>query len=570
MIQAATGIGKTMGVIFPAIKALGERLADKIVFLTARTTGRLAAESALDILRRNGLRLRSVTVTAKDKICFYPDSRCVPDECDCAKGHFDRINDALHAGSAKNGLTRVVIEKVARAHRVCPFELSLELVNWADCVICDYNYAFAPGVLLQRLFGDENGAHAVLVDEAHNLVDRSREMFSAQLAKRPILALRRVIKDVLPGVYRSLGRLNAWMAAMRRRCHESGGSIIEEALDQPLIERLRDFLRRSEKWLALNQQTDFRDHVLELYFEVSRFVKISEQCDASYAVIFEAINDDLRTKLYCIDPAKQLRAAWQRCQSAVLFSATLTPVGYFQTLLGCRDDTSALNLPSAFRPSNLAVFVADRITTLYHARESSSSAVVQAILGLIAQRKGHYLIFFPSYVYMQMIHQNFITKCPDLEVVTQTAGMTEEQRVTFLDRFNEKVTQTLVGFVVMGGIFAEGIDLQGDCLAGAVIVGVGLPGISLERNLIRDYFDKKNRNGFEFAYQYPGINRVLQAAGRVIRSEKDQGVVLLIDRRYRESRYRNLLPISWQLTRIDDSGAFGRKVQAFWESLTVK
>lgn len=569
-LQAATGIGKTMGALFPAVKALGERLVDKIVFLTARTTGRLAAESALEMLGRIGLRVRSVTVTAKDKICFYPDSACVPEECDCAKGHFDRINDALSAGLAQDVLTREIIEAVARDHRVCPFELSLELVNWADCVICDYNYAFAPGVLLQRLFGEEGGRHAVLVDEAHNLVDRSREMFSAQLAKRPILALRRLMKDTLPSVFRSLGRVNAWLATQRRHCREAGGAIIEETQDPALIERLRDFLRRSEKWLALNQRTDFRDHLLELYFEVSRFVKISDGFDPSYAVIYEAVGDDLRIKLFCIDPADQLRKAWQKCQSAVLFSATLTPVGYFQTLLGCRDDASALNLPSPFPPSNLAIFVADQITTLYHERESSIDAVIRTFLGLIGQRKGHYLFFFPSYQYMQMVHQAFILKCPDIAVIVQSVGMTEEQRVLFLDRFKERVTQTLIGFAVMGGIFGEGIDLQGECLTGAVIVGVGLPGISIEKNLIRDYFDNKNKHGFEFAYQYPGINRVLQAAGRVIRSDRDQGVVLLIDRRYRENRYRNLLPALWQLTRIGDGKRFEQKVQAFWTSMLEK
>lgn len=570
LLQAATGIGKTMGALFPAVKALGERLTEKIVFLTARTTGRLAAESALETLGRKGLRVKSVTVTAKDKICFHPDRACVPEECDCAKGHFDRINDALSAGLKQDAITREVIEAVAQTHRVCPFELSLELVNWADCVICDYNYAFAPGVLLQRLFGEEGGGHTVLVDEAHNLVDRSREMFSAQLAKRPVLALRRLMKETLPGVYRSLGRVNAWMAAMRRRCREAGGCIVEETLDPALIERLRGFLRRSEKWLALNQRTDFRDPLLELYFEVLRFVKVADGFDPTYAVIHEAIGDEMRTKLYCIDPADQLRKAWQRCRSAVLFSATLTPMGYFQTLLGCRDDASALNLPSPFPPSHLAVFVADRITTLYRARERSSNAVVRTLLGLIEQRKGHYLFFFPSYEYMHMVHQQFILKCPDIAVVIQTAGMTEAQRVSFLDRFNEKVTQTLVGFAVLGGIFGEGIDLQGECLTGAVIVGVGLPGISIEKNLIRDYFDEKNQNGFEFAYQYPGINRVLQAAGRVIRSEKDQGVVLLIDRRYRESRYRNLLPVSWRLTRIDDDEGFNQMVQAFWKSRAAR
>ena len=565
LLQAATGIGKTMGAIFPAVKALGEGAVDKIVFLTARTTGRLAAESALQILGGKGLRIKSITVTAKDKICFYPESKCVPEECACAKGHFDRINDALWDGLKHDTVTRDVIEKIAATHQVCPFELCLELVNWCDCVICDYNYAFAPGVMLQRLFGEEGGGHAVLVDEAHNLVDRSREMFSAQLSKQPVLAMRRLTKDKLPGVYRSLGSVNAWMATMRRCCKEAGGGKVEDNLPQVLIDRLRDFIRRSEKWLALNLRTEFRDDLLALFFEVSRFLKIAEGFDGSYAVIYEAAGDELRIKLYCIDPADQLHESWKKSQSAVLLSATLTPAGYFQALLGCRDDTMALNLPSPFPASNLAVFVADRITTLYRQREESCGAVVRTLLDLVGQHKGHYLFFFPSYEYMRMVHHAFISKCRGMEVIIQTVEMTEAQRESFLGRFNEKAAQTLVGFAVMGGIFGEGIDLRGDCLTGAVIVGVGLPGISIERDLIKDYFHKKNRNGFEFAYQYPGINRVLQAAGRVIRTEKDQGVVLLIDRRYRENRYRNLLPASWEVTRIDDNRTFQHKLEAFWK-----
>jgi len=566
LMQAATGIGKTMGALFPAIKALGEKVAQKVVFLTARTTGRLAAESALQTLACKGLRIKSVSVTAKDKICFHPQSACVPEECACAKGHFDRINDALGDGLQRDALTRDVIEEIAAAHQVCPFELSLELVNWCDCVICDYNYAFAPGVTLQRLFGEEGGGHAVLVDEAHNLVDRSREMFSAQLAKQPVLALRRLLKDKQPGIYRSLGRVNAWMAAARRLCRDAGGSMVENTLPTALVERLKEFLYRAEKWLAHNQRTDFRDDLLTLFFDVSRFLKIAEGFDPAYAIIYEAFGDELKIKQYCLAPAAQLQKAWQRCQSAVLFSATLTPAGYFQALLGCREDTTALNLPSPFAPSNLAVFVADRITTLYRQRESSCAEIVRIIIVLVAQRLGNYLIFFPSYEYMHMVHRQFLLTCGEMEVIVQTAEMTEAQRSAFLERFKEKVTRTLVGFAVLGGIFGEGIDLHGERLTGAVIVGVGLPGISLERNLIRDYFDQENRNGFEFAYQFAGINRVLQAAGRVIRSETDQGVILLIDRRYRENRYRNLLPLSWEPESVGDENDLHQKVQSFWEA----
>jgi DNA excision repair protein ERCC-2 len=566
LLQAATGIGKTMGVLFAAVKSLGEGIVDTIVFLTARTTGRLAAESALTTMARKGLRIKSITVTAKEKICFDPQSNCDPDACQYAKGHFDRINAALTDGLKHDALTREIIEALAVKHQVCPFEFSLELVNWCDCVICDYNYAFAPGVVLQRLFGEESGRQAVLVDEAHNLVDRSREMFSAQLSKRPLLALRRLLKDELPGIHRSLGQVNYWMAARRRRCKEAGDTVVEQALPQTLIDRLRDFLRRSEKWLRLNLRTEFRDDLLESYFEVSRFIKIAEGFDHAYAVIYDADGNQLRVKLYCIDPSGQLCSAWKRCRAAVLFSATLTPAGYFQALLGCHEDAVALNLPSPFSPSNLAVFVADRISTLYRQRERSCDAIVRTLLDLVEQRHGHYLLFFPSYAYLDMVHHAFLSQCPHMEIIVQAAEMTESQKESFLERFKRTDAKPLVGFAVMGGIFGEGIDLTGDRLTGAVIVGVGLPGMTIERDLIKAYFDGKNRNGFEFAYQYPGINRVLQAAGRVIRTEQDQGVILLIDRRYGEKSYRDLLPDSWELTRIDDKGAFQRRLETFWKS----
>ncbi|MGD9365592.1 MAG: ATP-dependent DNA helicase [Desulfobacteraceae bacterium] len=564
LLQAATGIGKTMGALFPAVKALGEALADKVVFLTARTTGRLAAEAALQTMRSHGLKLKSISLTAKDKICFHDESVCAPEECDYAKGHFDRINDALSDALQEDALTREAIEAVALHYQVCPFEFSLELISWCDCVICDYNYAFAPGVMLHRLFGEEGGDHAVLVDEAHNLVDRSREMFSAQLGKQDLLVLRRRIKDDLPGLYRCLGRINAWLAAMRRKCRDAGNVLVENILPEALMERLKDFLWQAEKWLVLRVQKDYREALLERFFEVARFVKIAEGFDAAYAVIYKCVGDELTVRQYCVDPADLLDAAWKRCQSAVLFSATLSPAGYFKSILCCREDAVALNLPSPFPPANLGVFVADRITTLYRERENSCGEIAQVIVELIGQRTGHYMVFFPSYEYLRMVHAEFLHARPHVDVIVQAPEMAENQRIAFLDRFNEHVSQTLVGFAVMGGIFGEGIDLQGEQLAGAVIVGVGLPGVCIERDLIKGHFDRKNGNGFEFAYQYPGVNRVLQAAGRVIRSETDRGVILLVDRRYRENRYRNLLPPTWELSRINEVNVLNEKVRSFW------
>ena len=565
LVQAATGIGKTMAALFPTIKALGEKLAEKAVFLTARTTGRLAAESALGKMMENGLRVKSLTLTAKDKICFSPQSACSPDECECAKGYFDRINQALSEAFDHDAWTRENIEKIARQHCVCPFEFSLELANWADCIICDYNYAFAPGVMLQRLFEEGSGRHAVLVDEAHNLVDRSREMFSARLNKQTVLGLRRMVKGELAGVYRALGRINTWMAAARRKRIEAGRSSAESELPAEFVDRIREFLGLSEKWLALNLHASYRENLLEFFFEALRFVRIADGFDQRYKVIYEGNGKELSVKLFCLDPSYLLGQAWMRCRSAVLFSATLTPAGYFQSVLGCGEQTTMLNLPSPFPPDNLAVFVADRISTLYRERADSCRSVTGAISKLVGQRKGHYLLFFPSYAYLLMILEDFAGSVDGLEIIVQTPEMGEADRIRFLSRFKERTRQTLVGFAVMGGIFGEGIDLKGERLTGAVVVGVGLPGISLERNLIKDYYNRIGGCGFEFAYQYPGINRVLQAAGRVIRSEDDTGTILLIDRRYRHRRYRSLLPTHWRLQFIADDAALSDRIGPFRE-----
>jgi DNA excision repair protein ERCC-2 len=564
LVQAATGIGKTMAALFPAIKALGEGLVHKVIFLTARTTGRLAAESTIELLRREGLKLKSVSLTAKDKVCPFPEATCTPDECGYARGYYDRIDQALTRALVSDHLTRSRIAAIAEANRVCPFEFSLELVNWSDCVICDYNYAFAPGVMLQRLFGDQAGRHAVLVDEAHNLVDRSRDMFSAHLDKRPILALRKLVKDDLPGIYRALGRINAWMAKARRQCHDAGGQHVNDALPQELMERLRTFLRQSDTWLSLNLRTAYREALLSFFFEASRFVRVGDGFDQSYTVTTTAVGDDLRIKLFCIDPAFQLGEAWRRCRSAVLFSATLTPAGYFKSILGCHANASQLNLGSPFPESNLGVYAADGISTFFRDRETTAVSVCRAIAHLVKRHEGNYLIYLPSYDYMELIHRQFVRRETDIETCVQAANMNESQRENFLERFHAHGDGSLIGFAVMGGIFGEGIDLKGECLCGAVIVGVGLPGLCLERDLIRSYYDRIGGDGFAFAYQYPGINRVLQAAGRVIRSETDQGILLLIDHRYSQHRYRSLLPGHWNVIGVGKGEGLKDRLNTFW------
>ncbi len=565
LIQAATGIGKTMAAIFPAVKALGEDLTEKIFYLTARTTGRFAAESALDELRRVGLKLKSLTITAKDKTCFNPDRACSPDECEFARGHFDRVNGALSDIFDHQAFTRSTVEQTARDHRVCPFELALELSLWADCIICDYNYAFDPRVYLRRFFLEENGQYTFLIDEAHNLVDRSREMFSAAIHKQPLLDVRRALRHDLPQIFKSLGKINSWMLKARKKCDASGPTLHEKDPPEDLFPLLRSFVRITEQWLAQNLKTPFREELLDLFFASSGFIRVAEQYDDSYVTCYEKNKKDVKLKLFCIDPSIQLGRALTRGKAAVFFSATMTPMGYFKNILGCDETAAGLILPSPFAVENLKLMVYDRISTLYRQRDSTKEQVARAIAGLVRQKTGNYLVFFPSYEYMLMVLEAFQSVSPDGEVIIQSPGMSEQEREDFLNRFGSENHPSLIGFAVMGGIFGEGIDLVGERLSGAVVVGVGLPGISYERDLIRDYFAAHQSAGFEYAYQYPGINRVLQAAGRVIRTESDRGVVLLIDQRYGTHRYRSLLPAEWRPVKMRSEKQLTEALQKFWQ-----
>ncbi len=566
LVQAPTGIGKTMAVLFPAVKCLGQADIAKIFYLTARTTARGVAEKAFEALRANGLRIKSLTLTAKDKTCFEPDAACNGEECPYARGFYDRVREAVEQlFSTRDRFDRDTVESIAREYTLCPFELSLELARWADAIICDYNYAFDPRVYLRRFFQEEPDLYAFLIDEAHNLVDRAREMFSAELYKQPFLDLRRSVKNHLPGLYKTLGRVNRCLVTCRKRCETHGEVLSDPAPPEPLAPLLEDFIYKAEKWLVKNESPPFREPLLDLYFAASGFMKILDQYDESYVTLMEKTGGDCRLKLFCMDPSRHLKAALTRCVSAIFFSATLTPTDYFQTLLGCSDTAGCLHLGSPFPEKNLCLMIADRVSTRYRHRSQSLQAVADAIGAIVDQKIGNYLLFFPSYAYLQQVYDELSPQLPDTDILLQTPGMSESDREIFLEKFSRPGDRTLLGFVVMGGIFGEGIDLEGDRLSGAVIVGVGLPGISPENELIRDYFAGTGSKGFEYAYVYPGINRVLQAAGRVIRTESDRGVVLLIDERFTSSRYKNLLPAHWHPLYMRDSDRIRLSADRFWK-----
>lgn len=575
MAEAPTGAGKTMAALFPAIKALGDGFTDSFFYLTAKTTGRFMAQKTLHDLREQGLILKTVTLTAKEKICFSPGSACSGDECPYAKGFYDRIHSAVAAAFGEDALTRETIEKYARTYSVCPFELSLELALWADGLIGDYNYAFDPRVYLRRFFGEESDGRrfVFLGDEAANLVDRAREMFSAELLHPQFLSMRKAVKEEAPTVYRALGKINTQLAALKKECLEAGGTAALETPPPELPPFLRRFIQTAEKWLIQNKPAPFRNELLSLYFETSWFLRVLETFSSDFAACMEIIGKDLRLKLFCIDPSAQMQEALSRPRSAIFFSATLSPMNYYRHLLGISANSGTLRLPSPFPPEHFFLAVADKIVTLYKYREQTKMKVASMIQTMATHQPGNYLAFFPSYEYMRSVYDVFRVMNPFLELQVQTPNMTEEDREAFLSRFDEKnplTGKTLVGFAVMGGIFGEGVDLTGDRLSGAVIVGVGLPGICLERELIKNHFAELQGSGFEYAYLYPGMNRVLQAAGRVIRSETDQGAVLLVDSRFSTPPYAGLFPPHWHPIAVKDEKQLDEELTQFHKFLAPR
>jgi len=546
--QAPTGIGKTMATLFPAIKAMGEGHLEKIFYLTAKTVARELAENAVAKLAARGLAFKPLTLTAKEKICFTPGCECNPDQCEFAKGHFDRVNQALEDIFDEPAFPRTVIETYARKHRVCPFEFALDLSLWSDAVICDYNYVFDPKVFLKRFFMDTGGNYAFLVDEAHNLVDRAREMFSAELDKKPIQELKAKIKDELPHVAKHLTKINTLLTKAKKLCQGTDQEKLFYVQKEPykdLFSPLKKFMKSAETWLVQNKPAEFREELVEFYFTANDFIRVSETYDHRYATYIQLAGRDLKVKMFCIDPSFLLSEALKRGRCAVFFSATLTPLDYFRQILGGDENDRIMKIPSPFPRENLCLMVADNIKTTFRARELTYHQIVDVIAAVTSSKTGNFLVYLPSYKYLNEISSRFVAAHPAVKVICQSSGMSESEKENFLAAFSAENSETLVGFAVMGGVFGEGIDLVGDRLSGCVIVGVGLPQIGLERDIIRNHFDQTLHLGFEFAYMYPGMNKVLQAAGRVIRTETDRGAVLLIDERFNRQAYRALFPSSW-------------------------
>ena len=568
--MAPTGVGKTISALFPAIKAVGEGRAEKIFYLTAKTVARQAAKDALDKMRGHGLRARSVIVTAKDKICFLNERDCRPAHCNRAEGHFDRINEAIMSVLLDcDDITAETIAVYAERYRVCPFELSLDVTLWCDVVICDYNYLFDPQVRLKRFFSD-GGDYIFLIDEAHNLADRAREMYSASVSKRDLMAVKKSIGKKDKNLRAALTRINKLLLDKRRECGDAG-AIVAKGPEGELNALLEAFVFEFSKWLGENPDPD--KSLLNTYFDAISYLKIAELYDDNYTMLCEpGTGGELIVKQYCADPSRLLAECFSLGKTAVLFSATLTPASYFTAILGGGGDCKYLALPSPFARENLLLLVADGISTKYKDRDDSLDNVADLIFHTANGKTGNYIAYFPSYSYLSAVYTVFCEKYPHINTIRQEPGMGEGERDAFLALFdggggeNPRAGETLAAFCVLGGVFSEGIDLPGEKLIGTVIVGVGLPQINTELDIVRDHFGGSGR-GFDFAYRFPGMNKVLQAAGRVIRGALDRGVVLLVDERFALRRYTGLFPEHWSHWRaVRSADELSQELDTFWEN----
>ena len=563
-IQAPTGIGKTLSTIFPAVQAMGAGKASKVFYLTAKTITRTVAEEAFRILRSRGLVFTAVTITAKEKLCPMEKAECNPEACPYAKGHFDRVNEAvfdiLHL---EQEMDRETVLRYAEKYRVCPFEFCLDISSWTDGIICDYNYVFDPNVRLKRYFADgASGDYLFLVDEAHNLVSRAREMYSASVYKEDFLEVKRIIKGKSPRLERQLDRCNKLLLSMKRECGD--WQLLEDVTG--LAAGIMTAFSYMETFMEEFPEFPERETVLDFYFCLRDFLNVYEELDGHYRIYEENREDgSFLVRLFCVDPSRLLSRCMDQGASTILFSATLLPVRYYKTLLSGNQEDYAVYVNSPFPEENRLLMVAEDVSSRYTRRSPSEYRKVADYIRIVTQsRPGNYMVFFPSYQYMGEIEEILEEEPLKADLLVQGQGMGEAEKAEFLEEFEKERSHSLAAFCVMGGVFSEGIDLKEERLIGVIVVGTGLPMVCVEQEVLKGYFDETEEKGFDFSYQYPGMNKVLQAAGRVIRTPGDRGVILLLDDRFLRRDHLELFPREWEHFQVVNRGNAARCLEDFW------
>ena len=573
-VQAPTGVGKTMSAIFPSVRAIGEGKGETLFYLTAKTITGTVAWEAFHTLRENGLKFKVTAITAKEKLCFLDSPECTPEKCPYAKGHFDRVNDAVYElWTTEEVYSREVIRAHAEKWQVCPFEMCLDLSVWVDGVICDYNYAFDPNVHLKRFFGENiSGDYIFLIDEAHNLVERGREMYSAEISRQTLFTLRKKIRKHFPKLARALDKASRQMLELEEDLKASQNPY--QVLSNPGVLPVTFLTISGELEEILeekNLEEELRKEILEFYFVVRDFLNVSELVDENYVVYTECFGEnDFRLRLFCVNPAANLSEYLKKGRSAVFFSATLFPMLYYRELLTTETDAYGIYVQSPFSAKNKRILIGSDVSSRYTRRNHTEyRKIAEYISRCVWQRQGNYMVFFPSYRLMEDVYQVYEEEFSVdwVRCIRQNSDMTEREREEFLEEFQSR-EGTLVGFCVLGGIFSEGVDLTGESLIGAIIVGTGLPQIGSEREILKEYYDRKKQSGFDYAYRYPGMNKVLQAAGRVIRTKEDRGVILLLDDRFLGRDYGEIFPREWKDRSSCRLNTVEEAVSRFWRSFT--
>ena len=568
-IQAPTGIGKTISVTFPAVKAIGEGYGDKIFYLTAKTITRTGAEESFEIMRKQGMKLSSVTITAKEKLCILDEMDCNPISCPRAKGHFDRVNQAVFdLITNKEKASREVILSYAEKYQVCPFELCLDVSNWMDAIICDYNYVLDPNIRLQRYFADNNtGDYIFLMDEAHNLVERAREMYSAALIKEDFLEAKKRMKTALV-ITKKIDRCNRIMLQLKREC-DTWKELTEGEGIGAVVNAVEALFGELQKWEEAHPEYKWTKEDREFFFSLRNFLMIYDRMDENYRVYTQHLEDGrFLLKLFCVNPANAIRGCLEQGIAAIFFSATMLPIRYYKELLSGEQNDYAIYAHSPFDTKKRLLLIGSDVSSRYTRRVPSEfGKIVAYIEKIVRAKRGNYLVFFPSYGYMMDVLAMIEKQNPNYEYQVQKNGMTEREREQFLEQFSNEHGGSFVGFCVSGGIFSEGIDLKGERLIGVVLIGTGLPQICSEREILKKFYAEREMDGFAYAYRYPGINKVFQAAGRLIRTENDYGVIVLLEDRLLKTEYTEQFPVEWsdyQVTRLNE---IEWKLQCFWNKI---
>lgn len=590
-LQAPTGIGKTISALFPAVRAMGEGHCDRIFYLTAKTAAAREAYRACGDLFGAGANIRTVHLSARENLCVNSAAKndpagisrhCNPDDCPRLRGFYEKCPDAVCALlRAQNGYPRATILEAANRAGICPYEFQLELSEFCDVLICDYNYVFDPMVYLRRYFEEDAplaGKFVFLIDEAHNLANRASEMYSVLLSCAQTGELLRLLVETHAAEPEKEWKfLKAYLQILRRQkalCRdtlckneageEQGYALYHGALPG-LAEAAANCRAWAEEWLRKHPDDEAEAPLVQFLAPLRRMEAIQPFFDERFLSYVAVANGDVTVRLICLDPSEILSQKLSLAASSVLFSATLTPLDYFADILGGGKKAVKVALPSPYPTEHRCIAAVTGVSVRFEDREKSVRKLVGVIAATASGKAGNYIVYFPSYDYMEKVHEAFTKKYPQVTVILQTRGMTAEDKESFLNAFADD-GKLRVGFCVLGGSFSEGVDLPGGRLIGAVVVGVGLPSISDERNILRDYYETTRESGYDYAYTYPGMNRVLQAAGRVIRSENDRGVIVLADDRWAEPRYQALMPEHWNgIVYANDARDIAELIADFWK-----